>query len=338
MNKNNYKIGKKISEKELCPPHLLKNQMLAYKRDIKKLQKNKEFFVKINCPACGSSKKDFKFKKYGFSFQICRICETIFMSPRPSEKQMAEYYANSENYEYWSKFIFPLSEETRKNNIHKLWLSRIKRIIKTEKTKHNSLLEVGSGFGTFGSLVKSDDFFKKYVGLEPSPELYKVCKKKKLDVLNKKLEDFSANLKFDVVVSFEVIEHTFNPKFFLKKIHQNLKKSGLVFLSCPNGKGFDINVLKQKSQAVDSEHVNLFNTESIKLLLSNTGYKVVSVFTPGRLDAEIVREEAIKKKFKLDKFLKNILIDNWNLIGWEFQNFLAVNNLSSHMWVVAQKK
>ena len=157
-------------------------------------------------------------------------------------------------------------------------------------------------------------------------------------MLNKKLEDFSANLKFDVVVSFEVIEHTFNPKFFLKKIHQNLKKSGLVFLSCPNGKGFDINVLKQKSQAVDSEHVNLFNTESIKLLLSNTGYKVVSVFTPGRLDAEIVREEAIKKKFKLDKFLKNILIDNWNLIGWEFQNFLAENNLSSHMWVVAQKK
>ena len=55
------------------------------------------------------------------------------MSPRPSEKQMAEYYANSENYEYWSKFIFPLSEKTRKNNIHKLWLSRIKRIIKTEK-------------------------------------------------------------------------------------------------------------------------------------------------------------------------------------------------------------
>ena len=109
-------------------------------------------------------------------------------------------------------------------------------------------------------------------------------------------------------------------------------------MSCPNGKGFDINVLKQKSQAVDSEHVNLFNTESIKLLLSNTGYKVVSVFTPGRLDAEIVREEAIKKKFKLDKFLKNILIDNWNLIGWEFQNFLAENNLSSHMWVVAQKK
>ena len=67
-------------------------------------------------------------------------------------------------------------------------------------------------------------------------------------------------------------------------------------MSCPNGKGFDINVLKQKSQAVDSEHVNLFNTESIKLLLSNTGYKVVSVFTPGRLDAEIVREEAIKKE------------------------------------------
>ena len=109
-------------------------------------------------------------------------------------------------------------------------------------------------------------------------------------------------------------------------------------MSCPNGKGFDINVLKEKSQAIDSEHVNLFNTHSISLLLSKLNFETIDVFTPGRLDAEIVRDEAIKNGFKLDPFLKKILIDYWEELGWPFQKFIAENKISSHMWIVAKRK
>jgi len=143
--------------------------------------------------------------------------------------------------------------------------------------------------------------------------------------------------KFDIVVSFEVIEHIFEPEIFLQKINSFLNLNGLLFLSCPNGKGFDIEVLKEKSQAIDSEHVNLFNPYSISLLLQKVGFKVLNVSTPGRLDAEIVREVALKGEYSLDDFLANILITNWKKYGWSFQKFLAENNLSSHMWTVAKK-
>lgn len=330
-------IGKKISEKDICPDDLLRGQEQAYMRDIKNLQKQKKQFVKVNCPACASKNFFFVFKKYDFSFQECNICKTIFMSPRPSKKLMSEYYQDSENYKYWAKFIFPRSEKVRKDNIHKLWLSRIKKYLKNKTG--SSILEVGSGFGTFGSLIRKDKTFKSYVGLEPSKELFDICIKKGLDVKNLKLEEFSeSKKKFDIVTSFEVIEHTFSPYKFLKKIKLNLKKRGLLFLSCPNGKGFDINVLKERSQAIDSEHVNLFNTNSISLLLSKLNFETIDVFTPGRLDAEIVRDEAIKNGFKLDPFLKKILIDSWDELGWSFQKFIAENKMSSHMWVVARSK
>ena len=117
-----------------------------------------------------------------------------------------------------------------------------------------------------------------------------------------------------------------------------LKSKGLVFLSCPNGLGFDIKILKERSQAIDSEHVNLFNPSSIGLILERTGFRLCDVFTPGRLDAEIVREEVIKNNFKVDDFLRKVLIDRWEEMGWSFQKFLASNNLSSHMWVIAEKK
>ena len=162
-------------------------------------------------------------------------------------------------------------------------------------------------------------------------------RKENLVLLKKKIEDVFLKEKFDVIVSFEVIEHIFNPKSFIKKIHSLLKKNGSVFLSCPNGKGFDVEILKEKSQSVDTEHVNLFNPKSIEILLKKNNFKVLEIFTPGRLDAEIVRDEVLKGSIKLGDFLNKILIDEWDKLGWSFQKFLAENNLSSHMWVCAKK-
>ncbi len=95
--------------------------------------------------------------------------------------------------------------------------------------------------------------------------------------------------------------------------------------------------MKEKSQSVDTEHVNLFNPKSIEILLKKNNFKVLEIFTPGRLDAEIVRDEVLKGSIKLGDFLNKILIDEWDKLGWSFQKFLAENNLSSHMWVCAKK-
>ena len=181
-------IGKKLSENEICPEDLIAGQNEAYMNDIKKLKKKIKFFVEVSCPSCSEKKNIFAFRKYGFSFRKCKKCETIYMSPRPSEKIMEEYYSDSENYKYWAKYIFPRSEKQRKNKIHKLWLNRIKKTILKYNCNHNSLLEIGSGFGTFGELVAADPFFDKYVGIEPTPELAAVCKEKNLKIVKKKLK------------------------------------------------------------------------------------------------------------------------------------------------------
>ena len=331
-------IGKKIKKTDLCPSDLLTLQEKAYLKDIENLKKQKKFFVEVNCPACKADNKKNIFEKYSFKFQICKNCETIFMSPRPTQKIMDSYYQNSENYKFWAENIFPKSESIRKNSIHKLWIRRIISYIKKYNLSHKSIIEVGSGYGTFGDLTITSKFFREYVGIEPTPELSKVCRNRNLKIINKKVEDVNLNKKFDVAVSFEVIEHIFNPELFLQKIGTFLKKKGCLFLSCPNGKGFDIEILREQSQSVDSEHVNLFNPNSIELLLNTNNFDVLEIFTPGRLDAEIVRDEILKGFTQIDSFLKKILVEDWERIGWKFQKFLAKNNLSSHMWVCAQKR
>lgn len=337
MTERNNELGGRLSEKELCPPDLVTEQEEAFARDIERLHARSSEFVKVDCPACESTNADYAFSKYGFSFQHCGQCNTIYMSPRPSEDVLADYYAKSENYAYWAEKIFPASEESRKEKIHKPWLQRVLGYCDEFDIKKDLLLEIGPGFGTFCSVATEAKAFRRVVGVEPTPELAAACRARGVEVVERRVEDLDSSLTgADVVVAFEVIEHLFEPKTFIEGIKAKMSPGGLLILSCPNGLGFDISMLKEKALAVDAEHVNLFNLGSLSRLLDDLGFDVVKAHTPGRLDAEFVREAALKGEIPLDPFLQRVLVDEWEELGWPFQQFLAANGLSSHMWVVSK--
>jgi hypothetical protein len=75
-----------------------------------------------------------------------------------------------------------------------------------------------------------------------------------------------------------------------------LKVGGLLLFACPNGKGFDNEMLGYASSSIYNEHVNLFNPHSVAMLLECVGFEVLSSETPERLDCELVRSAAIANK------------------------------------------
>lgn len=337
-----FPLREPLSEKELCPEELLSGQKAAFARDIERLHARQSEFIAVRCPACSSNTASPAFEKYGFFFSSCSECKTIYMSPRPSPEVIADYYANSENYAYWAKHIFPASERARREKIHKPWLNLILKYCDRFGIQKGQLVEVGPGFGTFSELAIKSEMFSKVLAIEPTPEMAIACRIRGVDVIEKRIEDISDNdmKRADLLVAFEVIEHLFDPATFVSQCAGILCPGGLLVLSCPNGLGFDIDILGDKSPAVDAEHINLFNPTSISHLLIQTGFKVLEVSTPGRLDAELVRDAAIRGEIDLtkDKFLTKVLLTEWDKMKRPFQSFLAENGLSSHMWIVAQNK
>ena len=331
-------IGQPLSEHELCPDDLISGQEAAFNRDIERLHRRRKEFVAVSCPCCGEERPTFAFEKHGFSFVRCPECLTVYMSPRPSEQVMADYYSNSENYAYWAKFIFPASEAVRREKIHKLWLSRVLDFAKRYGVANGRLVEVGPGFGTFCSVAIEAKAFEEVIAVEPTPELAQACRERGVQVVQKRIEDAAADLlPADVMVAFEVIEHLFDPALFLAHARQLIRPNGLLVLSCPNCLGFDIAELGSKSLAVDAEHVNLFNPGSLSRLVESVGFETLEITTPGRLDAELVRDAVLAGKHSLNSpFLRRVLLDDWDTMGWVFQQFLAENQLSGHMWLVAR--
>jgi len=60
--------------------------------------KENENFVDINCPVCdkNNNEENIAFYKYGFRHLTCETCKTLYVSPRPVENKLFEYYEQYE--------------------------------------------------------------------------------------------------------------------------------------------------------------------------------------------------------------------------------------------------
>src|SRR5688572_5653161 len=78
----NAEMRMKVSD--IRPAELRRLQEEAYARDLERLRARLPEFVHVPCPSCETDNAAFGFEKYGFSFQRCLRCRTLYMSPRPT--------------------------------------------------------------------------------------------------------------------------------------------------------------------------------------------------------------------------------------------------------------
>lgn len=329
----------KFTENDIRPKELMNKKSTLVDADRQFLLSQKGNWIKVACPACGLQRSRLLFEKKGFSYKICPRCGSVYISPRPSLSLMRTFYSNSRNYAYWNDYIFSATEDVRRNCIFRPRAEKIAKYSQKYGCTGGIFLEVGAAFGTFCEEIRKIKEFSEIIAIEPNLKLAQTCRSKGFKVLEKFIEDVEDSEIADVVVALEVLEHLFSPKDLIINCGRILRKGGLLVLSCPNIRGFDISLLGEDSEQFSHEHVNYFHPQSIALLLEVSGLEVLEIETPGQLDCDIVRQAAIGGRITLESepFLKKILIDEWEEFGELFQDFLSKHKLSSHMWAIVRK-
>lgn len=109
----------------------------------------------------------------------------------------------------------------------------------------NTILEVGAGHGHFVKLMQKTG--KTILGIELNSSAVEIAQNEKLNICLASMNDLqNKGMMFDAICSFQVLEHTANPRQFLKDMIQLLSPGGLLILSVPNADSFikhEFNVL-----------------------------------------------------------------------------------------------
>ncbi|MCI0577809.1 MAG: class I SAM-dependent methyltransferase [Chloroflexi bacterium] len=330
-----------IREAEIRPNHLIQGLYQHIEADVRWLVERQAGFIRVPCPACGSERPARAFEKNNLAYERCLDCATVYLNPRPMPAILEEFYARSEVYWYWNTYIFPATEEARREKIFRPRAERLVEICQRHQVRTDVLLEVGAGFGTFCEEMRRTGLFRRIIAVEPTPDLAETCRQRGLEVLEKPIEQVQLEAEtVDVVAAFEVIEHLFDPRDFLLACARVLSPGGLLVVTCPNIKGFDLVILQTLSASIDHEHFNYFHPASLSSLATTCGLEPLEIMTPGKLDAELVRKKILSGELNVagQPFLRQLLVDEWERAGGAFQQFLADNLLSSHLWLVARKK
>jgi SAM-dependent methyltransferase len=329
-----------VKESDIRPEDLFQHFLHLCQRDAEELF-GREPRRGIACPACGESRSEHAFDKWGFSYRACSDCSTLFLSPRPEPEQFGRFYRQSESARYWAQTVFPAVAEARREQLFRPKARQIAELCQRAGLEVRCLADVGAGQGMFLESWRELSPSCRCVAVEPHPHQAEVCRSKGFDVVECFIEEVEQlSDQADLAVALEVIEHAVSPLDFCRCVGGLVRPGGAVLFTGLGADGFDIQMLWEKSRSVSPpQHINFLSLQGAVHLMARAGFVDIEAFTPGKLDVDIVRKAVAADPSLLEgsRFLRTLFGRSTPAVLERFQQFLAESGLSSHLWLWARK-
>ncbi len=324
-----------MKEEEIRPQKIFDEYLRLAREDTQTYFGHAEKVVGT-CPAC-TAKGVPAFIKYGFTYETCPNCHSLYVNPRPVVEAFSRYYTESPSSRFWATTFYKETAEARKEKLWKPKARLIRDTMKKYEAENHILVDIGGGFGLFAEEIKSLSGQAPIV-IEPGPHLAAACREKSLPVIQKFLEDVAPDdlpAGPKTFVSFELFEHLHDPSTFLRQLNGLMASGDLFIFTTLSGSGVDIQALWEDSKSVTPpHHLNFLNPHSVALLLARLGFEHLAVTTPGKLDIDILvnNQAAIK-----DRFWQTFAATATDAEKAAWQEMIASSGWSSHMMVVCRK-
>jgi SAM-dependent methyltransferase len=238
----------------------------------------------VNCNLCGIDDTQVLFRKkdkFGISqdeFHIveCRRCGLRYVNPRPTPEEMGKFYPK--NYS-WKETLEADSLPTRsirgleKGYRYHLLKSETSKASKLTGRKAGRVLDIGCGTGDRLDVWRGMGF--DTYGVETSHSADYALDHLKLNVVKGDL--FSAGFPeqfFDLVMLYNVLEHTHNPVGVCEEIHRILKEDGFLIIQVPNKDSLQSKIFGKRWVACDvPRDLYYFNIKTLRDVLEKIGFR-----------------------------------------------------------------
>jgi len=327
-----------IREIDFKPNELFGTYIQATENDVGAYIAKPGVLKGTNCPACQTKKDTKAFSKFGLDYYECKDCGTLYVAPRPTDEAIDHYYKHSRASKYWNTTLSKGTELKRRQKIVQPRLQWVADTVREYIKDATSYIDINTRSSLVADGIGELDIFKEKMLINPlfsNTDKYK----NKLKVNEKPISSFMKMETADAVSLFEVIDRTSDIATLLGCVNRILKVGGLCFITTLSISGFDLQVLRQRSNSIlPPDRINVFSLEGIDLLFKKYGFECLELSTPGLLDVEIVAS-ALKNNpsLELPSFIKYLIAKRGMGAHQAFQEFLQANRLSSYVRAVFKK-
>ncbi len=204
----------------------------------------------------------------------CEKCELKFseLAEDLPNKDVEDKYNNVEDNIYIKEI--PQREK---------YFSSLYKKISQNFDKDKSVLEVGSYYGVFGNIIKSN--VKNYSGLELSKHATDYSTKNyNLEIFNETIDEHSKReLKYDIIIMADVIEHFSDPFKMLETIEKILKPDGLLIFTTYNMDSLYAKITGKNYHWILPMHLFYFSNKTLKNICLENNLKIFNIKNDSRI-------------------------------------------------------
>jgi 2-polyprenyl-3-methyl-5-hydroxy-6-metoxy-1,4-benzoquinol methylase len=236
--------------------------------------------IHSNCVVCGSLKIGPLDTYQNAHLSKCGNCKMVFSSRVPSGQELDNYYANY----------------NRSRGVSELTLKKYGDLLDQFESYRelNRLLDAGCGSGFFLDIAKQKGWQSE--GTEIGTETVEFCRKKRHIVYEGSIENIKFGEEYDLIASFEVIEHLIDPISHLQRLYDILRPGGVLYVTTPNFNAITRHLLKSEWTVITyPEHLSYFSAHTLDSALKRVGFKKLYMKADG-ISVDRLRNSLRKKK------------------------------------------
>lgn len=198
----------------------------------------------------------------------CRDCHLGFLSPFPTDEELARIYSHS----------YYFADDALSAYLAKEIAGPLRRRIPAGR-----ILDVGVGGGEFIALAKEAGYQAE--GVDTSAAAVELCRKRGLEAHQGDLRTFGAEPgTYDCITMWDVIEHLLEPRDYLAAAFRLLRPGGLLVVKTPNIQWPVMTMARVLAPTGSAgamlsipSHVLYFDDQSLEAILGGTGFELLEV-------------------------------------------------------------
>lgn len=266
------------------------------------------------CVACGGGNLRFwRTKRYQYTsnssveaFHIwrCSDCGTGFLNRPPhSDWLKAIYQLSGQALTEPVTAADVLARETKFPNMTVDAARMARDADRYNSSGNKRALDIGSGFGLYTQALRKAGY--RTVSINPGKYENAVFREiNGDDPISVRFDSFQDSEPYGVVVMSQVLEHLLDPERAVRKVFGLLAPGGVLACAVPNFESFAVRLLGTRDNAClwVPEHVNYFTEKGLRILLENSGFKVMRMEQITR-----IQPNALAKRINGGKLLSGLL-------------------------------